>query len=160
MITGLQASLHFSTIFFCQSGTISMGTSTPRSPRATMIASVASMMASIFSSASGFSILATILQSFPAFLIRSRKSVISSAERTKDKAIQSTSLANPNSRSSRSFSVSEGAETLVFGRLIPFLDFNMPPWITVQFTSFPLVLLTTSSRFPSSINMCSPSFTS
>ena len=127
MITGLQANLHFSTIFFCQRGTISIGTSTPRSPRATMIASVASMMASIFSKASGFSIFATILQNLPAALMRFRRSTMSSADLTKDKAIQSTSLAKPNSRSSKSFSVKEGAETLVFGRFIPFLDFKIPP---------------------------------
>ena len=40
---------------FCTSGTSSSGSSTPRSPRATMIASNASTIASRFSTASGFS---------------------------------------------------------------------------------------------------------
>ena len=127
MITGLQASLHLATIFFCQRGTFSMGTSTPKSPLATMMASVASIMESIFSSASGFSILATILHFLPALVIRSLRSIISSADLTNDKAIQSTSFSSPKARSSISFSVSEGAETRVLGRLIPFLDLRIPP---------------------------------
>ena len=160
MITGLHASLHFSTIFFCQRGTISIGTSTPRSPRATIIASVAAMIESIFSSASGFSIFATILQTFPFASIRSRRSRISSADLTKERAIQSTSCDKPNCKSSISFSVNEGALTLVFGRLIPFLDFRIPPWITVQFTFLPSVSFTTTSKLPSSIKILSPVTTS
>src|SRR5258708_9528082 len=57
-MTGLAALLHFSTSLFCTIGTSSIHISTPRSPRATMMASVAKMMASIFSIASGFSIFA------------------------------------------------------------------------------------------------------
>ena len=46
--------------FFCTIGTASSGSSTPRSPRATMIPSNASMISSRTSTACGFSIFAMI----------------------------------------------------------------------------------------------------
>ncbi len=57
------AAMHFSTISFCQMTTSSRGTSTPRSPRATMIPSAASVISSRFSSASVLSTLAMIFAS-------------------------------------------------------------------------------------------------
>ncbi len=57
-MTGLAFSRHSCTARFCTSGTWSSGSSTPRSPRATMMPSNASTIASRRSTASGFSILA------------------------------------------------------------------------------------------------------
>ena len=61
VITGLPCRPASRMICFCISGTSSNGSSTPRSPRATMIASEASRMPQRFRSAVSFSILATSL---------------------------------------------------------------------------------------------------
>ncbi len=61
--------------------------STPRSPRATMIASATAMMPSMCRNASGFSILAMIGSLRPcAVSISSISSLTSAASRTKDSA--------------------------------------------------------------------------
>ena len=57
-MTGLACRRASSTARFCTSGTSSSGSSTPRSPRATMMPSNASTISSRFSTACGFSILA------------------------------------------------------------------------------------------------------
>ena len=103
--TGFPALLHAAISCFCTTGTSAGGSSTPRSPRATMIPSAASRMAGMWSSASGFSILAITGVLFPAPAMRSLTARTSSARRTKDRAIQSTPWARPNSRSASSFSV-------------------------------------------------------
>ena len=59
VMTGRPARLAARMIRFCMAGTRSIGISTPRSPRATMIASAAATMASSRSSACCFSIFAT-----------------------------------------------------------------------------------------------------
>ena len=65
-ITGLPAAVHFSTINFCKCGTLAPSISTPKSPRATIIASVAAMISSKLSIAKGVSILAiTFVLFFP-----------------------------------------------------------------------------------------------
>ena len=64
---------------FCTSGTCSSGSSTPRSPRATMIPSNASTIASRFSTASGFSSLAMTGTSMSSCRMMSRTSSASSA---------------------------------------------------------------------------------
>ncbi len=58
VITGLAATMHLLIRIFCTLGTISGLVSMPRSPRATMMPSAASMIESMFFTASGFSILA------------------------------------------------------------------------------------------------------
>jgi hypothetical protein len=77
---------------FCTVGTVSGLVSMPRSPRATMIASAASMMASMLRTASGFSILAITGIVRPkeelAWMI-DFSSITSWALRTKLSAIQS-----------------------------------------------------------------------
>ena len=55
-ITGLAAARHLRTSRFWIGGTAATGSSTPRSPRATMMPSEASRMASKSSTACGFSI--------------------------------------------------------------------------------------------------------
>jgi len=57
-ITGLADRRASSMARFCTIGTISSGSSTPRSPRATMMPSNASMISTKLSTACGFSILA------------------------------------------------------------------------------------------------------
>ena len=57
-MTGLAMRRQSSTARFCTIGTASSGSSTPRSPRATMMPSNASMISSRLSTACGFSILA------------------------------------------------------------------------------------------------------
>ena len=59
VMTGRPARLAARMIRFCVAGTRSIGISTPRSPRATMIASAAATIASSRSSACCFSIFAT-----------------------------------------------------------------------------------------------------
>src|ERR1035441_2951718 len=89
-------------------GTVSSATSTPKSPRATITPSASCRMASMFSQACGFSILAT-MGSGPDSMPRSasRKPCTSAAVRTKESATISMPCATPKHRSPRSFSVSE-----------------------------------------------------
>ncbi|MNE77942.1 hypothetical protein D3C80_1743040 [compost metagenome] len=56
--TGLPSSRQVLMMLFWICGTLSAGTSTPRSPRATMIASLSSAIARSWVTADGFSILA------------------------------------------------------------------------------------------------------
>ena len=86
VITARPASRARSMMRFWTSGTCETPISTPRSPRATMTASAASMIASRFTTASAFSIFATIRAEEPAASIRLRSSATSSAVRTKESA--------------------------------------------------------------------------
>ena len=78
--TGIPRSRAARTMRFCASGTSSGGSSTPKSPRATMTASLRSRIASRLSSACGFSIL-VMIQARPAAI--SFASATSSARCTK-----------------------------------------------------------------------------
>ena len=82
-ITGLPKSRERRTIRFCSRGTRSGGISTPRSPRATMMASDSSMISSSRSIAAGFSIF-DITDARPA--IRRRASATSSGRCTNESA--------------------------------------------------------------------------
>ena len=133
-ITGLALCKHLRMICFWINGTCSTGISTPRSPRAIMIASDSRMISRILRTASGFSIFAItfvlLLRSARIFLIP----VMSFTLRTNDKATQSNFCSMMKSRSTRSFSVNAGREIFVSGRLIPFLDEITPPKVTITFT--------------------------
>ncbi len=85
-MTGLALRRAFSTICFWRNGTSSSGHSTPRSPRATMNASNASMISSRLSMACGFSILAMIGTLTPTSRMILRTSSASAASRTNDSA--------------------------------------------------------------------------
>src|SRR5690606_40533806 len=86
---------------------------------------------------------------------------ISSAERTKDIAIQSAPWSNAKFKLSKSSSVNEGIDTFVLGRLTPLRDVKIPPCTTSQVTvSTWLVLTTRNCNLPSSNRMISPAFTS
>ncbi|CAB5161773.1 unannotated protein [freshwater metagenome] len=65
-ITGLAISRASSTQSFCTRGTSSIGSSTPKSPRATMMPSKASTISAMFATACGFSILAITGRRMPS----------------------------------------------------------------------------------------------
>ena len=71
---------------FCTSGTFSGPSSTPRSPRATIVPSDAAMISSRRSSACGFSILAITGMCWPSAVSRRLASITSSGRRTNDSA--------------------------------------------------------------------------
>ncbi len=68
----------------------------------------------------------------------------------------STSCFMPNSRSSSSFSVSDGTRTGIPGRLMPLCSPSMPPLITSQSTSSPGMSITRSSIRPSESRIRAP----
>ncbi len=146
---------------FWMSGTFSAPSSTPRSPRATMMPSAASMIASRQSIASGFSILAMIGMCLPSLRVASLTASSTSAGwRTNDSAMKSTPTSRPTKRSRRSFSVSAGAETFTPGRLMPLLFLSVPPMTTRVVTSVSSFSITSSDNKPSSSSSMSPGFTS
>mmetsp|Transcript_36136 Transcript_36136/g.82352 ORF Transcript_36136/g.82352 Transcript_36136/m.82352 type:complete len:371 (-) Transcript_36136:905-2017(-) len=151
VMTGFPAIVHFRIRLFCMSGTCSRGHSTPRSPRATMMQSDASMIASMSAIACGFSIFDT--RAGPMYrhsswvqarvedadsvgwaaryrLQCSRSSTTSAAFWTKESAIYSTSLARQHSASLLSLSVNALIPKSSSGTLIPFFSPSMPPFTT------------------------------
>ena len=90
-ITGFALCIHFRINSFCINGTFSTGSSTPRSPRAIMMASLSIIISLIFISASGFSIFAITFALLLCDFNIVFNSVISFTSRTKESAIQSTS---------------------------------------------------------------------
>ena len=138
---------------FWIAGTFSGGTSTPRSPRATMIPLAASRIESRCSIACGFSSLAMIHASDCRASSRRRTWRTSSAVRTNETAIASTPAPTANSRSSSSFFVSDGTFTGIPGRLIPLFSPSKPPLTISQTTSAPAIRTTRSSISPSDSRM-------
>ena len=160
-ITGRALCIHLRIISFWITGSCSIGTSIPKSPLATMIAFECLMILSSSATASGFSILEMILAGCPFSSILLCRSIRSSAERTKDNAIQFTGCFRMNSRSVKSFSVKLGREILVFGRFTPLLEESTPPNKTLSLTVSILLVSTTSrTSFPSSTSTFSPGSTS
>ena len=139
----------------------STGSSTPKSPRATMIPSEAKIISLILVSASGISIFAMIFDLL-LFLSKMPLSISMSATLlTKLSAIQSNSSLIMKSRSIMSFSVKAGKEIFVSGKFNPFLEEIIPPSVTVTLTSpFASTDNTFTSIFPSSIMMVLPTTTS
>ena len=86
VITVQAASRAVRMISFCTNGTSATPISTPRSPRATIRASLAATISSRLVTASAFSILAITRAELPCSRIRSRRSRTSSALRTNDSA--------------------------------------------------------------------------
>ena len=87
VITNLFCARAIRIIRFCRPGTAASPTSTPKSPRATIMASDASIIDSRLSMASARSILAMMLAVPPAFLTKVRASSTSSAVLGKDMAM-------------------------------------------------------------------------
>jgi hypothetical protein len=90
VMTGLPAARASAISIFCTVGTCSSGNSTPRSPRATMTASNAAMIAPARATASGRSIFASTGTSMPSARHAARTSSAASGPRTNDTATQST----------------------------------------------------------------------
>mmetsp|Transcript_61558 Transcript_61558/g.161715 ORF Transcript_61558/g.161715 Transcript_61558/m.161715 type:complete len:230 (-) Transcript_61558:236-925(-) len=160
VMTGLPFTLHLAMIIFCARKTFSGGISMPRSPRATMMASLASMMASMFFRPSSFSILEMILIWRPLGPRVLRMRWTSSAHWTKDAATKSTPCGMPKfTRSSMSFCCSTGSSTLTPGRL----QFLRSPSLTPFMTSVMTWSEPTDSTFresePSAQRMMLPGFT-
>ena len=100
-----------------------------------------------------FSILATTKALFP---IRAFRSMTSAAWRTKDRPMYSTPRPKAKSRSTRSFSVRDGARTFTAGRLIPFRLLSIPPRMTSRSVLSPSVPTQRSSSSPSSSSTAWP----
>ena len=148
IITGLPAIRQARTKSFCAPGTSSGGISTPKSPRATMIASASRTSSSIEARADGFSIFAKT----PARPPTSPWASIKSAGRcTKENATQSTPSSRPNAKSSRSFSVMGDRSSTVSGRLTPLRSVTGPPLITRASMAASVRRSTCNRTLPSSI---------
>lgn len=155
-MTGLAARRASSTARFCTIGTASSGSSTPRSPRATMMASKASMISSSASTACGFSILATTGTLRPSSAMISCTRSMSAALRTNDSAMMSAPSLRPQRRSASSFSDSAGTLTATPGRLMPLLLETGPATTTSVVTTLPSTSTTRTRTLPSSIRRKSP----
>ena len=147
-------------IFFCTAGRLASPISTPRSPRATITASDALIMASRFSSASARSILAMIPPSPPASRNNCRARLISSALRGNETATKSASMSAAVTISALSFSVSASAVNPPPLRLMPLLSDSSPPTSTLQLILGPSTDLTCSTIRPSSSTSTSFALTS
>ncbi len=120
---------------FWSRGTCSSGTSRPRSPRATMMASATLRIESISSTACGRSILATSPTALPAASTIDRACSRSCAVCTKLTATRSTPRERPNSRSRTSLSVKPDSVNDTPGALIPLCSPSSPPCTTVALIS-------------------------
>ena len=143
-------------IRFCSSGTVAAPISTPRSPRATITASASSSTSSSASTASAFSIFAITRAGEPCWRMIACRSRTSAAARTNESATKSTPSPSANSRSSRSFFVSDGIGTGTPGRLTPLCDLTSPPTTTRQRARPCSTSWTASRTRPSSIRMSWP----
>mmetsp|Transcript_26039 Transcript_26039/g.77585 ORF Transcript_26039/g.77585 Transcript_26039/m.77585 type:complete len:230 (+) Transcript_26039:825-1514(+) len=158
--TGLPFTLHLAMIIFCARKTFSGGISMPRSPRATMMPSLSSMMASMFFRPSSFSILEMILIWRPLGPRVLRMFFRSSALWTKEAATKSTPCGMPKfTRSSMSFCCSTGRSTLTPGRLQFLRSPSEQLFMTVVITKSGPTSLTVSDREPSAMRMVLPGLT-
>mmetsp|Transcript_119340 Transcript_119340/g.349237 ORF Transcript_119340/g.349237 Transcript_119340/m.349237 type:complete len:219 (+) Transcript_119340:730-1386(+) len=160
VITGLPTRLQCAIIIFCATKTFSGGISMPRSPRATMMPSLASQMAAKFLTPASFSILEMILMLRPRRPSVSRMNFTSSAVCTKDAATKSTPLATPKfTRSSLSLSCSTGRSTWMPGRLQFLRSPRAQLFMTSVMTWSVPTDLTFNEREPSAQRMMLPCFT-
>ena len=104
-------------ICFCTIGTSSIGSSMPRSPRATITQSAARTISSARVTACGFSIFAT-----SGSRVCLRSSTISSARRTKLSATMSTPIRSPVRTCSRSSSGTAGSAAVSPGMFRPWRE--------------------------------------
>ncbi len=141
------------TMFFWMRGTFSGGTSTPRSPRATMIASDSLAISRRCCTAEGFSILAMRKARSPISL---RASWMSCGRCTNDSATQSTPSSRPKVRSWRSFAVSGESSSTASGTFTPLRSDSSPPATTRVSMASAWRSTTVRRRRPSSISSCMP----
>ena len=154
-ITGLPALRQARTIRREMLGTSSGGSSTPRSPRATMTASDSSMISSSCSIADGFSSFVT-RPARPAMASRSRRT--SRGRWTKEAATQSTPSSIPSARSRRSLPVSGEMGSMTWGMLTPLWFEISPPILTRVPAKFAPHVSTSSLTLPSSTRRFVPGF--
>mmetsp|Transcript_8732 Transcript_8732/g.24409 ORF Transcript_8732/g.24409 Transcript_8732/m.24409 type:complete len:222 (-) Transcript_8732:564-1229(-) len=160
VITGFPWRLHFAIIIFCAKKTFSGGISMPKSPRATMMPSLSSMMLSMFLTPSSFSILEIILIERPRSPSVFRMNWTSSADCTNEAATKSTACGMPNStRSLTSFSCNTGSSTLTPGKLQFLRSPSFTEFITSQMTKSVPHSLTVKDRDPSAHRMMPPGLT-
>src|SRR5690606_15303857 len=155
-MTGLALRRASSTARFWTTGTSSRGSSTPRSPRATMMPSNASTISTRFSTACGFSILAMTGTRRPSSSMIAWTSSMSAALRTKDSAMRSAPRRTAQRRSSLSLSDSAGTLTATPGRLRPLLFETGPGTSTRVTTRGPSTSRIRTATRPSSMRMRSP----
>ena len=141
-------------------GTCSAGISTPKSPLATIMPSLAAIIRSRFSMPSAFSIFAITCMVDPDSSRIPLISSMASGVRTKDAAIKSNPCSMPNRMSSLSLSVRAGSLIFTPGTLTPFLWPSSPPLMTLQTISSPFTATTKSSIRPSSMRIRFPGSTS
>ena len=154
-ITGRAYLRQVLTISFCKTGTVAIGHSTPKSPRATIIPSDSLTMASSSLMALGFSSLEIIHALSPMSF---RASLTSFTLCTKERQTQSTPSSSANFKSSLSFCVMAEIGNLTFGKLTPLCAESSPPTTTlVSAQSLPQFLIS-SSILPSLSNNLSPFF--
>ena len=121
-----------------------------------MTASASTSTSSSASTASAFSIFAITWAVDPSCSIRALRSRTSAADRTKDSAMKSHPSLSANSRSWRSFRVSDGIGIGTPGRFTPLWDVTVPP-TTMPHRNRPDSTASTRSRIiPSSINTSCP----
>ncbi len=155
-MTGLPASRHIWIACFWTIGTCSSGSSTPKSPRATITPSKASTIPARLSTAWGFSTLARIGIRRPTWSMIACTSLTSSALRTNDRKTMSAPMRRAHVRSSLSLSDRAGTLTATPGRLIPLLLLTGPPSRTFVMTRGPSTETTSSFTLPSSTRTVSP----
>jgi hypothetical protein len=137
---------------FWMIGTSSMGTSTPRSPRATITASTSVRIPPRLATISARSSLATTGTLAPSSTRNFRTSWMSAADRTNETATKSTPCRMPKRRSSLSLSVRYEAGMGRRGRETPLWSEMTPPAMIRQCTSLPPSTRSTVSWImPSSI---------
>ena len=120
VIAGLLARRVLRIIIFCTSGISSGGISIPKSPRATIMPSATSMILSIASTPSWFSIFAMIWMSLPFSSSKTLRILkISAGPRVNEAATKSTSFWAPNFKSEISCSLKKGRLIFTPGMLMP-----------------------------------------
>ena len=164
VITTLSSSRASLIIFFCSAGTAALPTSTARSPRATMMPSLALRICSSTGMASLRSIFAISAglwrQGSPATLASCRAISMSVAFLGKLTARYSHWKLIAVLMSSMSFAVSAGAVRPPPCLLMPLLLDSSPPIFTTVCTASPITLSTVSTIRPSLSSSVSPGFTS
>mmetsp|Transcript_68685 Transcript_68685/g.196978 ORF Transcript_68685/g.196978 Transcript_68685/m.196978 type:complete len:329 (+) Transcript_68685:559-1545(+) len=158
--TGLPTMLHLEIIIFCAKNTFSGGISMPKSPRATMMPSLASQIALKFFRPSSFSIFEMILVFLPASPRVFRISATSSAFCTKEAETKSTPCGMPNSTKSwMSLACKTGSSTLTPGRLQFLRSPNLQLFMTSVITWSEPTDFTFNDKEPSTHNMMLPGLT-
>mmetsp|Transcript_13824 Transcript_13824/g.36973 ORF Transcript_13824/g.36973 Transcript_13824/m.36973 type:complete len:222 (-) Transcript_13824:857-1522(-) len=158
--TYLPAAFVFEIIIFCAIQIFSMGISMPKSPRATMMESLASMISSMFFKPSSFSIFEMILMLRPRGPKVSRISLTSAALCTKDAAMKSTPWGMPKfTKSSMSFCCNTGKSTFTPGKLQFLRSPNFTLFMTVVMTWSEPTESTFRDKEPSAQRMMFPAFT-